>query len=157
MSSEILTTTEMYAADQYAVDHGTPSLVLMENAGRAVADAITEIWSPRPVCVLCGPGNNGGDGFVVARHLLEAKWEVWVESLVDPRTLKGDALHMAKLWKGETISIAESNRMADLFVDALFGAGLSRPLEGEALRLARAAPKYRDRIIAVDVPSGIDG
>jgi NAD(P)H-hydrate epimerase len=64
---------------------------------------------------------------------------------------------MAKLWKGETISIAESNRMAELFVDALFGAGLSRPLEGESKRLAEGSPRYRDRIIAIDVPSGIDG
>lgn len=157
MTGEILTVEQMYAADRYAGETGIPSLKLMEEAGRAVAAEIIKRWQPRPICVFCGPGNNGGDGFVVARHLLEAKWEVWVESLHDPRTLKGDALHMAKLWKGETISIAESTRMADLFVDALFGAGLSRPLEGEALRLAQGSRRYKDRIISIDVPSGIDG
>jgi len=157
MTGEILTVEQMVAADRYAGETGIPSLKLMEEAGRAVAAQITKRWTPRPICVLCGPGNNGGDGFVVARHLLDAKWDVWVESLVDPRTLKGDALHMARLWKGETIAIAESNRMADLFVDALFGAGLSRPLEGEALRLAQGSPRYKDRVIAIDVPSGLDG
>jgi len=157
MTGEILTVEQMYAADRYAGESGIPSLKLMDAAGRAVANEIIRRWTPRPVCVLCGPGNNGGDGFVVARHLLEAKWDVWVESLLDPRTLKGDAAQMARLWTGETISIFESKRMADLFVDALFGAGLSRPLEGEAKRLAEGSPKYRDRIIAIDVPSGIDG
>jgi NAD(P)H-hydrate epimerase len=157
MTGEILTVEQMYAADRYAGETGIPSLKLMEEAGRAVAAEIIKRWTPRPTCVLCGPGNNGGDGFVVARHLLEAKWDVWVESLVDPRTLKGDAAQMAQLWKGETISIFESKRMADLFVDALFGAGLSRPLDGEALRLAQGSSKYKDRIVAIDVPSGIDG
>ena len=157
MAGEVLTVEQMVAADRYAGETGIPSLKLMEEAGRAVAGEIVRRWTPRPICVLCGPGNNGGDGFVVARHMLDAKWDVWVESLVDPRTLKGDAAHMAQLWKGETISIFESKRMAGLFVDALFGAGLSRPLDGEARRLAEGSPKYRDRIIAIDVPSGIDG
>jgi ADP-dependent NAD(P)H-hydrate dehydratase / NAD(P)H-hydrate epimerase len=157
MTSEILTNAQSSAADRAAAEHGTPTLALMEQAGRAVADAICARWTPRPIVVFCGPGNNGGDGFVAARHLNERGWDVWVETLGDVGAYKGDAGEMARRWRGETLHIAESNRMADLFVDALFGAGLSRPLEGEALRLARAAPKYRDRIIAVDVPSGIDG
>ena len=157
MTSEILTNAQCGAADRYAAEHGTPTLTLMEQAGRAVADAICARWTPRPIVVFCGPGNNGGDGFVAARHLNERGWDVWVETLGDIAAYKGDAAKMAARWQGETLRIAESSRMADLFVDALFGAGLSRPLEGEALRLARAAPKYRDRIIAVDVPSGIDG
>ncbi|MEJ0026030.1 MAG: NAD(P)H-hydrate dehydratase [Rhizomicrobium sp.] len=157
MTSEVLTVEECYAADRYAAAHGVATLELMEQAGRAVADAIAKRWTPRPIVVFCGPGNNGGDGFVAARHLNERGWDVWVESLVDPRTLKGDAAEMARRWTGETIAIAESNRMADLFVDALFGAGLSRPLEGEAKRLALASPQYKDRVIAIDVPSGVHG
>ncbi|HEY0105028.1 MAG TPA: NAD(P)H-hydrate dehydratase [Rhizomicrobium sp.] len=157
MTSEILTNDESRAADRYAAAHGIATLELMEQAGRAVADEICRRWTPRPIAVLCGPGNNGGDGFVAARHLNARGWDVWVETLVDVGALKGDAAAMALRWPGETIRIAESNRMADLFVDALFGAGLSRPLEDEARRLARASSKYRDRIVAIDVPSGLHG
>jgi NAD(P)H-hydrate epimerase len=157
MTNEVLTVEQMYAADRYAAAQGVPTLDLMEQAGRAVADEICKRWTPRPIAVLCGPGNNGGDGFVAARHLNARGWDVWVETLADIAALKGDAAVMAQRWSGETIRIAESNRMADLFVDALFGAGLSRPLEGEARRLAQASPKYKDRVIAVDVPSGLHG
>ncbi|HEY0301521.1 MAG TPA: NAD(P)H-hydrate epimerase, partial [Rhizomicrobium sp.] len=157
MTAEILTVEECYAADRHAAGQGVATLDLMEQAGRAVADEIARRWTPRPIAVFCGPGNNGGDGLVAARHLNARGWDVWVEVLEDLAALKGDAAQMARRWTGETIRIAESNRMADLFVDALFGAGLSRPLEGEARRLALAAPKYKDRIIAVDVPSGVRG
>jgi len=157
MTDEILTVAQMAAADRAAAALGVPALELMEQAGRAVADAICARWTPRPIAVLCGPGNNGGDGFVAARHLNARGWDVWVETMTDIAALKGDAAEMARRWSGETIRIAESNRMADLFVDALFGAGLSRPLEGEARRLALASAKYKDRIIAVDVPSGLHG
>ncbi len=74
--NEILTVAQCYEADRYAEANGTPTLALMENAGRAVADAICERWSPRTVAVLCGRGNNGGDGFVAARHLRERGWDV---------------------------------------------------------------------------------
>ncbi len=157
MTGEVLTVAQMSAADRAAAAQGVPTLELMEQAGRAVADAICARWTPRPIAVLCGPGNNGGDGFVAARHLNARGWDVWVETMTDLATLKGDAAEMARRWSGETIRIAESNRMADLFVDALFGAGLSRPLEGEARRLALASSKYKDRIIAIDVPSGVHG
>ncbi len=157
MTDEILTVDRMAAADRYAAAHGTPTLELMEQAGKAVADAIAARWTPRTVAVLCGPGNNGGDGFVAARHLNARGWDVWVETLGDIAAYKGDAAEMARRWTGETLRIAESNRMADLFVDALFGAGLSRPLDGEALRLAQASPDYKHRVIAIDVPSGLDG
>ena len=157
MTNEVLTNEECGTADRYAAAHGVATLELMEQAGRAVADEICKRWTPRPIVVLCGPGNNGGDGFVAARHLNDRGWDVWVETLADIDALKGDAAQMAARWTGETIRIAESNRMADLFVDALFGAGLSRPLEAEARRLALASRKYKDRIVAVDVPSGIHG
>ncbi len=157
MTGEILTVEEMYAADRLAAGQGVATLDLMEQAGRAVADEICKRWTPRPIALFCGPGNNGGDGFIAARHLNARGWDVWVEALEDISQLKGDAAQMARRWQGETIRIAESNRMADLFVDALFGAGLSRPLEGEAKRLALASPKYKDRVIAIDVPSGLAG
>ncbi len=157
MTAEVLTVEDAYAADRYAAAHGVAMIELMEQAGRAIADEICKRWTPRPIAVLCGPGNNGGDGFVAARHLNARGWDVWVECLVDISALHGDAAEMARRWTGETIAVAQSNRMADLFVDALFGAGLSRPLEGEAKRLALASPKYKDRVIAVDVPSGLHG
>jgi ADP-dependent NAD(P)H-hydrate dehydratase / NAD(P)H-hydrate epimerase len=157
MTTEVLTVEDAYAADRYAAAHDVATVELMEQAGIAVADEICKRWTPRPIAVFCGPGNNGGDGFVVARHLNARGWDVWVETLADVSALKGDAAEMARRWPGETIRIAESNRMADLFVDALFGAGLSRSLEGEARRLALASPKYKDRVIAVDVPSGLHG
>ena len=81
MSNEILTVDQSYAADRYAADHGVPFLTLMENAGRAVADEAIKRWSPRKTLVFCGPGNNGGDGFVVARCLTKAGWEVRVAVL----------------------------------------------------------------------------
>src|ERR1700742_985389 len=95
--NEVLTTAEMAAADAFAVAHGTPSLTLMENAGRAVADAIVARFKPCPVVVLCGPGNNGGDGFVVARLLDESGFTVRVAHDAEP---KGDAATMSDRWKG---------------------------------------------------------
>lgn len=154
---QVLTVAEMAAADAYAAAHGVPPLALMENAGRAVAGAIAARFSPRPTVVLAGPGNNGGDGFVAARHLKARGWDVWVETLGDPKAYKGEAAEMARRWDGETMSVAEGNRMAELLVDAMFGAGLSRPLEGDALRLARASAKIPGRFVAVDVPSGLHG
>jgi NAD(P)H-hydrate epimerase len=157
MPHEILTVAQCYEADRYAAEHGVPSLTLMENAGRAVVDEICRRWTMRPTAVLCGPGNNGGDGFVVARHLKERGWEVWVESLLAVSALKGDAAEMAKRWSGTIRSLSESNPVAELYVDALFGAGLSRPLEGEALRFAEFSEHVGSHVVAIDVPSGLHG
>lgn len=151
----ILTVAEMGAADQAAVAAGTHSIELMERAGTAVADAICARFEPKPTCVLCGPGNNGGDGYVAARVLKSRGWDVWVERLAEPAT--ADARDAASRWQSETLPIVEGNRMAELFVDALFGAGLSRPLDGEAARLARASERLRANIVAIDVPSGLNG
>ena len=153
MTHEILTTAEMGKADAFAVAHGVPSLVLMENAGRAVAEAIAARFRPCPVTVLCGPGNNGGDGFVVARLLDEYGFTVRVAQDAEP---KGDAAAMSERWKGARVALApEALDGAKLVVDALFGAGLSRPLEGAAAQVVEALNDLP--VVAIDVPSGVSG
>ena len=157
MTAEVLTVDEMYAADRFASEHGVASLELMEEAGLAVANEICKRWTPSSCAVLCGPGNNGGDGFVVARHLNARGWDVWVETAVDIARLKGDAAVMAGRWSGETISLDGGGRAAELVVDALFGAGLSRPLDGAVRRRVLDLKQQQCPVVAVDVPSGIHG
>jgi hydroxyethylthiazole kinase-like uncharacterized protein yjeF len=158
MSAEILTVAEMYAADHAAARLGVKSLDLMENAGRSVSDAVIDRWTPRPVVVLCGPGNNGGDGFAAARHLAEHGWPVRVALLGERGLLKGDADAMAKRWRG-AIELLSPKVLdgAELAVDALFGAGLARPLEGAAKEIAAALNESPLPVAAVDVPSGLHG
>jgi hydroxyethylthiazole kinase-like uncharacterized protein yjeF len=157
LPNEILTVAQCYEADRYATGHGVPSLTLMENAGRAVADEICRRWSRRPTAVLCGPGNNGGDGYVVGRLLKERGWDVWVETLVDTAELKGDPAEMARRWTGRTIPRRSTNPEAALYVDAMFGAGLSRPINGEAMLFADDSEHMPERVVAIDVPSGVHG
>jgi hydroxyethylthiazole kinase-like uncharacterized protein yjeF len=157
MSAEIITNAQMRAIDAAAAASGVPTRTLMQNAGEAVASAIAARFSLRPTVVLCGPGNNGGDGFVAALALKQRGWPVWVETLVPISQLAGDAADAAAAWDGETLSIGEGGRTADLFVDALFGAGLARPLTGEAARLARQLSATPERVVAVDLPSGLNG
>ncbi len=159
--SAVLSVAETYASDAAAANTGAVGVagaVLMENAGRAVAEAVRGRWQPRPVAVLCGPGNNGGDGFVAARHLAEAGWPVKLALLGARSDLEGDAAHHALAWDGEVLELsAEVLEEGALVIDALFGAGLGRPLEGPAREaiLAVAAGGYP--VVAVDVPSGLSG
>lgn len=148
---------EMAAADAAAPAHGAPSMTLMERAGLAVADAIGRRFTPRPTAVLCGPGNNGGDGYVVARVLKRRGWPVRCLALGDTAALKGDAATAFGRWDGETAALGDDVPQAELFVDALFGAGLSRPLEGVAGKQAEASAAARERVVSIDVPSGVDG
>lgn len=157
MTHEIISVAEMREIDAAAAAAGVPTLTLMENAGRAVADAIAHRFTPRPTTVLCGPGNNGGDGWVAARVLRAMGWPVRVETLAARDQLRGDAARAAAAWEGETFALGEDSAKADLFVDALFGAGLSRPLDGAPARLAKALSGAAERIVAVDVPSGLNG
>src|SRR6478752_4107615 len=121
MTGELLTNAEMSRADAFAIAHGVPSLALMENAGRAVAEAIVARFKPCAVTVLCGPGNNGGDGFVVARLLDESGFTVRV---AHDGGHKGDADLMAAKWSGESVALTpDALRGAKLVVDGLFGAG----------------------------------
>lgn len=157
MSQEIITVAQMRAIDAASADAGVPTRTLMENAGRAVADAAMARFPEGGVAVLCGPGNNGGDGWVAAHHLRQRGRDVRVETLVDPGALRGDAADAARVWieRGGEVLHMPRGRPASVYVDALFGAGLTRPLEGEAARLAAALPAAS--VVAVDVPSGLDG
>ena len=154
----LISVAEMYAADAAAAKAGIPGLALMENAGRAVAEAIVRRWAPRPVSVLCGPGNNGGDGFVAARLLDDAGWPVRLGLMGARDRLKGDAAAVAAQWSHpvEPLDLALLDG-EPLVVDALFGAGLARPLEGAARELAEASAGRDLPSVAVDIPSGIHG
>ena len=158
-SVELLTTHEMGRADSLTIDAGTPGLVLMENAGRAVADEVTRLAPEADaVVVLCGPGNNGGDGFVAARLLKSRGYSVRLALLGDVTGLKGDAAHMAGLWDGPVEALdPERAAGAEVIVDAIFGAGLTRNVSGVPADTIKAANESGAIIIAVDVPSGIDG
>lgn len=158
LSNEILAVDEMYAADRYAAAHGVASSTLMENAGRAVVEEIVKRWTPRPTLVLCGPGNNGGDGFVVALLLKERGWDIRIAMAGAREALKGDAARMAKRWDGAVAPLSvDGLRGAELVVDTLFGAGLARPLEGAARAAVEALNAAPVAVIAIDVPSGLHG
>ncbi|MDA0240089.1 MAG: NAD(P)H-hydrate dehydratase [Proteobacteria bacterium] len=154
----LLTVEEMGRADALAVEHGVPSLDLMEAAGASVAAEIRRRWPVQPVVVLCGPGNNGGDGFVIARYLKTAGWPVRLALLGETSNLKGDAAANAKRWDGgvEPLSTMVLDG-AGLVVDAIFGAGLTRALDGAALEVVNANNAGNMTCVGVDIPSGIDG
>jgi len=154
----LLTVRQMADADRLSVAAGVSSFELMANAGAAVAHEIERHWTPRPVLVLCGPGNNGGDGFVTAHLLAEAGWPVRVAMLGSRFSLKDEAGQHAQRWIGEVEALSSSVlEGAELIVDALFGAGLSRPLEGQALETLAAASHGTVPIVAIDTPSGVMG
>ncbi len=154
----LLTPAQMDEADRATEANGSNGVALMEAAGGAVAVAIGERWPMRPVTVLCGPGGNGGDGFVVARHLGAAGWPVKVALLGEREKLSGDAARAARMWNGELAPFTpDSLDGAGVVVDAIFGAGLSRPLDGHAGILVEAMKARRIPMCAVDVPSGLDG
>ena len=156
---ELLTPQQMGEADRLTMSAGKPGSVLMERAGEAVA-AIAARMAPvgGRIAVLAGPGNNGGDGFVAARLLAEAGYAVDVFLLGDGNALKGDARLMAKRWTGPVEPIRRDfAEGSDLIVDALFGAGLDRVVEGPAAEAIDGANESGIPILAVDLPSGIDG
>ena len=155
----VLSVEQMYAADAAAMAGGVPGIDLMERAGAAVAAALQRVAPGRPVVVLCGPGNNGGDGFVAARHLTAAGAELRLALLGARERLRGDAAHHAGLWQGEVLPLAREllDEGSPVVIDALFGAGLTRPLEGAAAAVVEQV-KARDLpVVAVDVPSGLAG
>src|SRR5262245_1512045 len=156
---ELLTAEEMARADKLAVASGVAGATLMENAGRAVAEEVARRFPDAgEIAVLCGPGNNGGDGFVAARHLQERGYKVRLGFDGDEARLPADASAMAKRYDG-TRRPLDGGLIAgaDVVVDGLFGAGLGRPIEGKLARLIESVNASNLPVIAIDVPSGIDG
>lgn len=154
----LLDVRQMGEADRLTIASGKTGIELMENAGIAVASEIQKRWTARPVIVLCGPGNNGGDGFVVACRLASAGWPVRVALLGPVNKLTDDARHHAGQWKELIESLVpDVLNGAELVVDAIFGAGLSRALEGQAAITLAAAAQRKLPIVAIDVPSGLMG
>src|SRR5277367_3735784 len=151
----LLSVAQMAAADRAAIAAGIPGSQLMQNAGNAVVREITRRWSPRPVTVLCGPGNNGGDGFVAAIALAAEGWPVRVAMYGARDALRGDARLHAMRWSGAVEAL--SPRAIDgaaLVVDALFGSGLRRPLDATIVDTLGAATRRGVPLVAIDVPSG---
>ena len=156
---DVLTNDQMSRADRAAVAAGVASQTLMENAGRAVAEQAMAMVKPGSrVSVLCGPGNNGGDGFVAARLLKRASYDVRLHLIGEKSTLKGDAADAARRWDGPVRAMDPAALQSmHLVIDALFGAGLSRPPDGEAAAMIEAVNASGLPVLAVDVPSGLDG
>jgi hydroxyethylthiazole kinase-like uncharacterized protein yjeF len=156
---ELLDPTEMAEADRVTIEGGTPGIALMEKAGLAVADAVaTRHRLGTPIVVVAGPGNNGGDGFVAARVLVERGYPVRLMLVGGRDRLKGDAAEAASRWTG-SVDRAEPDALAPagVVIDALFGAGLDRPVEGAARSMIEAMNAAGASIVAVDLPSGISG
>lgn len=152
MSRFVLTAAEMRAAEARAIAAGTPAALLMERAGTAAAEAIWRFAGPLPALVLCGPGNNGGDGYVIARRLAERGTDVRVAAFAEAKT--PDAQSACVAWGRPVESLAHA-APAPLLVDALFGTGLGRPLDPAlSMRLCELAAGARVRV-AIDLPSGV--
>ena len=159
---ELLTSAEMSAADRFAVSAGSPGIALMERAGLAVADEAARLAKSRGrIAVLCGPGGNGGDGFVAARLLAQRGYAVELGLLGRGEAMRGDPALAAARYDGPVRDAAAIDlEPADCVIDALFGAGLARDIDGEAEALVgriNAFARACGRVLAVDVPSGVDG
>lgn len=163
LSLALLSNAEMAEADRLTIAGGTPGSSLMEQAGAAVANEAARLAPPNcRFAVFCGPGNNGGDGFVAARLLARQGFAIELGLLGSREALRGDAAAAAGRWTGGIHAIEDVDlETAGIAIDALFGAGLARDLEGPAkavvLRLNEWTQHTKRPILAVDVPSGIDG
>jgi hydroxyethylthiazole kinase-like uncharacterized protein yjeF len=158
MTPAVLRVEQMAEADRLAMAAGTPGTLLMQNAGEAVAREIERRFTPRAVSVLCGPGNNGGDGFVAAAALAQLGWPVRVALLGDAETLRGDALLAARRWRGDIEPLSPAViENTELVIDALFGSGLNRRLDHKVRDVLDYASRRALPIVAVDIPSGIMG
>jgi hydroxyethylthiazole kinase-like uncharacterized protein yjeF len=155
---ELLTSAEMGEADRLTIAGGTLGLALMEAAGLAVADAACARLGGRRVVVVAGPGNNGGDGFVAARILAERGHSVRLLLVGERASLKGDAAQAAAGWTGRVEAARPDLVDPDaLVIDALFGAGLDREVTGAPRAMIDAMNRGEGPVIAVDLPSGING
>jgi ADP-dependent NAD(P)H-hydrate dehydratase / NAD(P)H-hydrate epimerase len=155
---EILTTAEMERADRLTIAAGTPGFALMMSAGQAVAEAAMALVEDGPIVVVAGPGNNGGDGFVAAAELAARGREVSVILLCERDSLQGDAASAARGWKYPVLPFnPQAIGRPALIIDALFGAGLDRPVKGEPFDMIQAINANGAPVLAVDLPSGISG
>jgi hydroxyethylthiazole kinase-like uncharacterized protein yjeF len=155
---EVLTTAEMERADRLTITAGTPGFSLMLSAGQAVAEAASDLVEEGPVLVVAGPGNNGGDGFVAAAELVARGREVSVILMCERDALRGDAASAARGWKYPVLPFTpHAIGKPALIIDALFGAGLSRAVEGEAREMIEAVNATGVPVLAVDLPSGVNG
>jgi hydroxyethylthiazole kinase-like uncharacterized protein yjeF len=155
---EVLTTAEMEHADRLAIAGGTPGFALMLRAGQAVAEAAMHLAEQGPILVVAGRGNNGGDGFVAATELVARGRAVSIILLCDRDTLQGDAALAARGWKGPVLPCnATAIGAPALIVDALFGAGLNRPVKGDPHDIIEAINANGAPVLSVDLPSGING
>ncbi|MGF1476945.1 MAG: NAD(P)H-hydrate dehydratase [Geminicoccaceae bacterium] len=154
----LATPAEMGRIDRRTIEAGTPGMVLMERAGLAVAQVVRDQWDGGPVAVLCGPGNNGGDGFVAARILAADGFDIRLSLLGEAEKLKGDARTAFERWNGTTGSLADAEpERCGAVVDGLFGAGLTRPLDGTAAEAVERVVETCAATIAIDLPSGVSG
>jgi hydroxyethylthiazole kinase-like uncharacterized protein yjeF len=149
----ILTADQMRSAEQAAIDAGTSVEQLMERAGAGLAEATYRFAGPMPALVLCGPGNNGGDGYVAARHLADRGVQVRVAALAEP---KSDAAQWARSqWTGEVEALSDATERAPLVIDALFGTGLKRGLDDTVSLLLSELVREAVVAVACDLPSGV--
>lgn len=149
----ILTAAAMQAAEQDLIENGTSVIELMHRAGTGAAEFIWRFAPNQPTLVLCGPGNNGGDGYVIAQALLEKGMDVTIAASGDPTT--GAAQNAKSLWQAETQPL-EDAAPAKIFVDCLFGTGLTRPVGGNLLSHHQRLFDGAQKRVAVDLPSGIE-
>jgi hydroxyethylthiazole kinase-like uncharacterized protein yjeF len=164
---ELLSSAEMAQADRLTIASGIPGAVLMDRAGAAIAKAASRLLAARDphggrIAVFCGPGNNGGDGFVAARYLKAEGFKISLGLLGQRENLGGDAAGAARGWSGPILRFEDVGlEEADLAIVAIFGSGLARDINGPAhdaiLRLNEWTRRTRKPIVAADIPSGIDG
>src|ERR1700729_2779051 len=155
---EVLTTTEMERADRLTIAAGTPGFALMMSAGQAVAEAAMDLVEEGPILVVAGRGNNGGDGFVAAAELAARGREVSVILLCERDSLQGDAASAARGWKHPVLPFnPQAIGKPALIIDALFGAGLNRPVKGDPHDMIEAINANGAPVLSVDLPSGVNG
>ncbi len=160
----LLTPEQMDVADKLSVKANVSSLMLMENAGRAVAEIVADSVKDAsqllgPIVIIAGPGNNGGDGFVAARYLETWGYPVQLYNISDSTELSGDAKVMADRWQGEMLpATPECIKGASVIIDAMFGTGIARPLGGLAAQMVDASNRATSALkVAIDLPSGLCG
>jgi len=158
--SALLTAEESRAADKAAIAAGTSGVTLMENAGKAVVALIAQEYKPAPILIVCGTGNNGGDGFIVARLLKEKNWPVTAAIVGDEKKITGDAKTAKTKWDmtGIVTRVFSPDLLKEsaLIVDAIFGTGLDRNLDGAAKDAVTVINESRLPVIAIDIASGIN-